>query len=74
MGLGGSGFLQPATIVVMAIIETTAAARVRFMSSPAELVFFVTSNQRMRSEQLVQRRFVRLFLLNLLRLICLFTL
>src|SRR6267143_5059490 len=40
----------------------------------AELVFLATSHERVRSKHLLQCRFIRLFLLNLLRLICLFTL
>ena len=41
---------------------------------PAESVFFLVGHERLRSEHLLQSRVIRLFLLYLLRLICLFTL
>src|SRR6267378_7405950 len=42
--------------------------------SPAESVFFLIGEERLRSKQTLQSRVMRLFLLNLLPLICLFTL
>jgi len=72
IGLGGSTFLQPPDSNPAKRLTTIKL--LTFKGSSAELVFLVVGHHVLLAENLLPSRSRCLFLLNLLRLICLFTL